>query len=334
MGDGHAVRAEGLVKRYGGKHALDGFDLAVREGTVHGLLGPNGAGKTTAVRILSTLIRPDGGQAEVAGLDVTRQAREVRARIGLTGQYAAVDEVLTGRQNLEMFGRLFHLGGRRARSRAVELLARFDLTDAGDRGVGKYSGGMRRRLDLAASMILAPSVLFLDEPTTGLDPRSRGEVWDSVRALVASGTTVLLTTQYLEEADKLASRITVLDQGRAIADDTPGGLKNLVGGDRIEVVAAERAGIPRAVEAVARVCDGAPEVDEEALRVHAPVTDRVRALTEVARALQDGGVAVEDIGLRRPSLDDVFLRLTGHGTEATGTGPAASPSEEKEAVPA
>ncbi|WP_395574125.1 ATP-binding cassette domain-containing protein [Streptomyces sp. BK79] len=314
MSDGHAVRAEGLQKRYGGRRALDGFDLAVREGTVHGLLGPNGAGKTTAVRIMSTLIRLDGGRAEVAGLDVARRPREVRARIGLTGQYAAVDEVLTGRQNLEMFGRLFHLGGRRARLRAAELLERFDLTDAADRGVAKYSGGMRRRLDLAASMILAPSVLFLDEPTTGLDPRSRGEVWDSVRALVAGGTTVLLTTQYLDEADKLASRITVIDQGRSIADDTPDGLKDLVGGDRVEVQVAERADIPRAVKVVARVCDGEPEADEETLRVHAPVTDRVAALTEVARTLQDEGVAVEDIGLRRPSLDDVFLRLTGHRT--------------------
>ncbi|MFB8777054.1 ATP-binding cassette domain-containing protein [Streptomyces broussonetiae] len=312
---GYAVRAEGLEKRYGDKRALDGFDLAVREGTVHGLLGPNGAGKTTAVRILSTLIKLDGGHARVAGLDVARQAREVRARIGLTGQYAAVDEVLTGRQNLEMFGRLFHLGGRRARQRAVALLEQFDLTDAADRGVGKYSGGMRRRLDLAASMILAPAVLFLDEPTTGLDPRSRGEVWESVRDLVARGTTVLLTTQYLEEADKLASRITVIDQGRAIADDTPDGLKNRIGGDRIEVVAAERADLAAVVKVVARVSDGEPDSDEAELRVHASVTDRVAALTEVARALQEEGVRVEDLGLRRPSLDDVFLRLTGHRTE-------------------
>ncbi|MFJ5264318.1 ATP-binding cassette domain-containing protein [Streptomyces sp. NPDC088387] len=312
---GYAVKAEGLEKRYGEKRALDGFDLVVREGTVHGLLGPNGAGKTTAVRILSTLLKLDGGQATVAGLDVARQPREVRARIGLTGQYAAVDEVLTGRQNLEMFGRLFHLGGRRARSRATELLEQFDLADAGDKGVGGYSGGMRRRLDLAASMILAPAVLFLDEPTTGLDPRSRGEVWESVRALVAGGTTVLLTTQYLEEADKLASRITVIDQGRSIADDTPDGLKNLVGGDRIEVVVAERSDIARAVKVVSRVSDGEPETDETELRVHAPVTDRVSALTDVARTLQEEGIHVEDIGLRRPSLDDVFLRLTGHRTE-------------------
>ncbi|MFE0352391.1 ATP-binding cassette domain-containing protein [Streptomyces nigra] len=313
--DGHAVWAEGLEKRYGEKRALDGFDLAVRAGTVHGLLGPNGAGKTTAVRVLSTLIRADGGRAAVAGLDVARRPREVRARIGLTGQYAAVDEVLTGRQNLEMFGRLFHLGGRRARLRAAELLEQFDLTDAADKGVGDYSGGMRRRLDLAASMILAPAVLFLDEPTTGLDPRSRGEVWDSVRALVADGTTVLLTTQYLEEADRLASRITVIDQGRAIADDTPDALKNRVGGDRIEVVVGERSEIPRVAKVIARVADGEPEADETELRVHAPVTDRVAALTDVARTLQDEGVRVEDIGLRRPSLDDVFLSLTGHRTE-------------------
>ncbi|MGA5184372.1 ATP-binding cassette domain-containing protein [Streptomyces pseudogriseolus] len=315
--DGYAVRAEGLEKRYGEKRALDGFDLTVRAGTVHGLLGPNGAGKTTAVRILSTLVRLDGGRATVAGLDVAREPREVRARIGLTGQYAAVDEVLTGRQNLEMFGRLFHLGGRRARARAGELLEQFDLTDAADKGVGDYSGGMRRRLDLAASMILTPAVLFLDEPTTGLDPRSRGEVWDSVRALVAGGTTVLLTTQYLEEADRLASRVTVIDRGRSIADDSPDGLKNRVGGDRVEVVVAERADIPRVVKVVARVADGEPEAHETELRVHAPVTDRVTALTDVARTLQDEGVRVEDIGLRRPSLDDVFLRLTGHRTETT-----------------
>ncbi|MPY63585.1 ATP-binding cassette domain-containing protein [Streptomyces spongiae] len=318
-GDGYAVRAEGLVKRYGDKRALDGFDLAVREGTVHGLLGPNGAGKTTAVRILSTLVRLDEGHATVAGLDVARRPRDVRARIGLTGQYAAVDEVLTGRQNLEMFGRLFHLGGKWAKLRAGELLERFDLVDAADKGVGDYSGGMRRRLDLAASMILAPAVLFLDEPTTGLDPRSRGEVWESVRALVADGTTVLLTTQYLEEADRLASRVTVIDQGRAIADDTPDGLKNTVGGDRIEVVVAERSDIAQVVKVVARVAEGEPEADEAESRVHAPVTDRVAALTEVARTLRDEGVAVEDIGLRRPSLDDVFLRLTGHRTDVTET---------------
>ncbi|RST12473.1 ATP-binding cassette domain-containing protein [Streptomyces sp. WAC05374] len=311
-----AVRAEGLEKRYGEKRALDGFDLAVRPGTVHGLLGPNGAGKTTAVRVLATLRRFDGGRAEVAGVDVARDPRRVRALIGLTGQYAAVDEILTGRQNLEMFGRLFHLGGRRARSRAAELLERFGLSEAADTGVEGYSGGMRRRLDLAASMILAPRVLFLDEPTTGLDPRGRGEVWDAVRALVAAGTTVLLTTQYLEEADKLAARVTVIDRGRAIADDTPEALKNRVGGDRIEVVAADAADLPRVAKTVARVCLGEPHLDDTGRRVHAPVADRVTALTEVARTLQDEGVPVEDIGLRRPSLDDVFLRLTGQGVAA------------------
>ncbi|MGW6768877.1 ATP-binding cassette domain-containing protein [Streptomyces sp. NPDC055037] len=325
----HAVLAEAIQKRYGergGKCALDGFDLAVRRGTVHGLLGPNGAGKTTAVRVLASLLRFDGGRAEVAGVDVARDPRRVRSRVGLAGQYAAVDEILTGRQNLEMFGRLFHLGGRRAALRAGELLEQFDLVEAGGKGVGEYSGGMRRRLDLAASMILAPQVLFLDEPTTGLDPRGRGEVWDAVRALVAGGTTVLLTTQYLDEADKLASRVTVIDQGREIADDSPAELKNTVGGDRIEVVVAEPADIPAAVEAVARVADAAVETDDAARRVHAAVSDRVAALTEVARALQDRGTAVEDIGLRRPSLDDVFLRLTGRRTGAdadAGTGGGA-----------
>ncbi|MGW0775772.1 ATP-binding cassette domain-containing protein [Streptomyces sp. NPDC002835] len=309
--------AEGLEKRYGDKRALAGFDLAVERGTVHGLLGPNGAGKTTAVRVLATLLRFDGGRARVAGVDVRRAPRQVRRRIGLTGQYAAVDEVLTGRQNLEMFGRLFHLGGRRAAQRAGELLEQFDLVEAGDQGAGKYSGGMRRRLDLAASMILAPDVLFLDEPTTGLDPRSRGEVWEAVRRLVAGGTTVLLTTQYLEEADRLASRITVIDQGRAIADDTPDGLKNRVGGDRIEVVAREAADLPAIAGTVASVAGTDPATDALERRVHAPVTDRVAALTEVACNLQDAGIAVEDIGLRRPSLDDVFLRLTGHGTRTT-----------------
>ncbi|MEW2551319.1 ATP-binding cassette domain-containing protein [Streptomyces zhihengii] len=311
----HAVVAEGIEKRYGDKHALDGFDLTVRQGTVHGLLGPNGAGKTTAVRVLATLLRFDAGRAEVAGLDVRRDPRGVRERIGLTGQYAAVDEVLTGRQNLEMFGRLFHLGGRRAKLRATELLEQFDLVEAGGKGVGTYSGGMRRRLDLASSMILAPRVLFLDEPTTGLDPRSRGEVWDAVRRLVAEGTTVLLTTQYLEEADRLASRITVIDRGRAIADDTPDGLKDRVGGDRLEVVARDAVDVPAVVRTVARVTAGEPAVDEATRRVHAPVSDRVAALTEVARTLQDEGIPVEDIGLRRPSLDDVFLRLTGHATD-------------------
>ncbi|MEV0120751.1 ATP-binding cassette domain-containing protein [Streptomyces sp. NPDC050703] len=327
-GDGYAVRAEGLRKRYGDKDALDGFDLRVEQGTVHGLLGPNGAGKTTAVRILSTLVRLDGGHAEVAGADVVREPALVRARIGLTGQYAAVDEILTGRQNLEMFGRLFHLGARGAALRARELLEQFHLEDAAEKGAGQYSGGMRRRLDLAASMILAPGVLFLDEPTTGLDPRSRLEVWDTVRDLVARGTTVLLTTQYLEEADRLASRVTVIDRGRAIADDTPDGLKNTVGGSHLDVVVREPADLPAAVRAVRRVCAGAPLVLDVERRVQAAVTDRVRALTDVARTLQDEGVAVEDIGLRRPSLDDVFLRLTGRPPEdAGGAGATTDPGK-------
>ncbi|MFI6940529.1 ATP-binding cassette domain-containing protein [Streptomyces sp. NPDC050418] len=317
--DTYAVRAEGLQKRYGEKRALDGFDLTVHRGTVHGLLGPNGAGKTTAVRVLATLLKFDGGSARVAGVDVNEDPRGVRRRIGLAGQYAAVDENLTGRQNLEMFGRLFHLGGRRAKLRADELLERFDLVEAAGKTAGDYSGGMRRRLDLAASMILAPEVLFLDEPTTGLDPRGRGEVWEAVRALVAGGTTVLLTTQYLEEADKLASRVTVIDQGRAIADDTPAELKNTVGGDRIEVVVADDADLVAALAVVARVGEGEPSLDRAERRVHAPVADRVAALTDVARTLQDQGVQVEDIGLRRPSLDDVFLTLTGHTTRADDT---------------
>ncbi len=303
------------------KRALDGFDLAVRPGTVHGLLGPNGAGKTTAVRVLATLLRYDGGRAEVVGLDVGREPRRVRSRIGLAGQYAAVDEGLTGRQNLEMFGRLFHLGNRGARLRAGSCWSGSTWWrrpgGAPGRSAREYSGGMRRRLDLASSMILSPDVLFLDEPTTGLDPRSRGEVWETVRGLVAGGTTVLLTTQYLEEADRLASHITVIDRGRAIADDTPDALKDRVGGDRIEVVAADGGDLAAVARTVDRVAGGGLVVTHApARRVHAQVPDRVAALTEVARSLQDDGIAVEDIGLRRPSLDDVFLRLTGHGTGA------------------
>ncbi|HEY9412103.1 MAG TPA: ATP-binding cassette domain-containing protein [Jiangellaceae bacterium] len=313
----HAVRAIGLRKQYGDKPALDGFDLAVPRGTVHGLLGPNGAGKTTAVRILTTLLRLDGGRAEVAGYDVAKQPRMVRRRIGLTGQYAAVDEVLTGRQNLEMFGRLFHLGSRRAAERAVALLDQFDLSDAADKGTKEYSGGMRRRLDLAASMILAPEVLFLDEPTTGLDPRSRNEVWASVRSLVQGGTTVVLTTQYLDEADQLADRIAVIDHGRVIADDTPAELKNVIGGDQVEVVVETAADLSAAAKVVAEVANAEPIVDDENRRVHAPVTHRVAALTHVARTLQDEGVPVEDIGLRRPTLDEVFLQLTGASAGAS-----------------
>jgi ABC-2 type transport system ATP-binding protein len=309
-----AILAESLEKRYAEKRALDGFDLAVPYGSVYGLLGPNGAGKTTAVRIFATLIRPNGGRAMVGGFDVVRQPLDVRRSIGLTGQYAAVDEILTGRQNLEMFGRLFHLGAKRAKQRAVELFEQFDLVEAADKGVKEYSGGMRRRLDLAASMILAPRVLFLDEPTSGLDPRGRNEVWNAVRDLVAQGTTVLLTTQYLDEADRLADRIAVIDHGRTIADDTPAVLKSTVGGDRIEVVCRDTADLPSVVKVVAGVCEGEPETDDADRRVSALVTDRVAALTDVTRGLRDEGVEVEDIGLSRPTLDDVFLRLTGHRT--------------------
>ncbi|MGY0060706.1 ATP-binding cassette domain-containing protein [Streptomyces sp. LZ34] len=351
-----AVLTEGLRKRYGRKWALDGFDLAVGRGTVQGLLGPNGAGKTTAVRILSTLARPSGGRAFVGGFDVTEQPRQVRRRIGLTGQYAALAEMLSGRQNLVTFGRLFHLDKARAARRADELLGTFGLTEAADTVAKEYSGGMRRRLDLAASMILAPQVLFLDEPTTGLDPRGRNEVWEAVRSLVAGGTTVLLTTQYLDEADQLADRVAVIDRGRKIADDTPAELKRAIGGDRIEVVVRETADLPAAVEAVARVMDrrvgvgagagaagGAaggtgegtgsaePEADREDRRVTAPVRDRVAALTEVARTLQERGVAVEDIGLRRPTLDEVFLRLTGHRTDERSAGQS---TDERTEVPA
>jgi ABC-2 type transport system ATP-binding protein len=310
-----AVAAEGLRKRYGTTTALDGFDLTVREGTVCGLLGPNGAGKTTAVRILATLLRPDGGRAEVAGFDVARQAAQVRHRIGLVGQHTAVDEVLSGRQNLVMFGRLYHLGAAAARRRADQLLERFGLSDAAGKPAGQYSGGMRRRLDLAVGLILAPRVLFLDEPTSGLDPRGRNEVWEAVRALVAGGTTVLLTTQYLDEADQLAGQISVIDHGRVIADGSPEQLKSRIGGDRIDVVVRDAGELAAAAAAVGRAAGAAAEVDRDTRRASAPVRDRVAALTEVVRALDDAGVAAEDIALRRPTLDEVFLRLTGRHTD-------------------
>ncbi|MDX5895400.1 ATP-binding cassette domain-containing protein [Rubrobacter radiotolerans] len=313
---GFAVVAEGLAKRYGETKALDGFDLEVSEGTVCGLLGPNGAGKTTAVRVLSTLLRPDGGRAEVAGFDVVHRAAEVWRSIGLAGQHAAVDEVLTGRQNLEMFGRLYHLGGQEARRRADELLERFGLSEAADKQAKHYSGGMRRRLDLAASFILSPPVLFLDEPTTGLDPRGRNEVWGAVRSLVDGGTTVLLTTQYLDEADRLADRIVVMDAGRAIADGSPEELKSRIGGDRIEVIVRDIGDLAAAEAVVGGACGAEPEADREARKVGAPVVDRATALTAVVRALDGAGIPADDIGLRRPTLDDVFLRLTGHRATA------------------
>ncbi|MFE0172409.1 ATP-binding cassette domain-containing protein [Streptomyces sp. NPDC059002] len=302
-----AIVVEGVRKRFGEKVALDGLDLRVGRGTVHGVLGPNGAGKTTAVRMLATLLRADEGRVEVAGHDVRRSPDEVRRRIGLLGQHAAVDEELSGRQNLDMFGRLHHLGARRAGARADELLERFGLADTGRRAVKQYSGGMRRRLDLAASLITDPEVLFLDEPTTGLDPRGRAEVWESVRSLVGGGTTVLLTTQYLEEADQLADRISLIDGGRVVADGTADDLKAKLGGDRIDVVVRDPYQLARTAELLPR---GAT-VDADRRLASAPVTDRMEALTAVVRALQDAGIDAEDVAVRRPTLDEVFLSLTG-----------------------
>ncbi|MFF3621016.1 ATP-binding cassette domain-containing protein [Streptomyces sp. NPDC002467] len=299
-----AIVVEGLRKRYGDKKALDGLDLTVRAGTVQGILGPNGAGKTTAVRVMSTLLRPDEGRVEVAGVDVRTRADEVRSLIGLLGQNAAVDEELGGRQNLEMFGRLHHLGARRAGARADELLARFGLADT--KAVKQYSGGMRRRLDLAASLISRPQVLFLDEPTTGLDPRGRTEVWNAVRSLVGGGTTVLLTTQYLEEADQLADRIAVVDHGKVIAEGTADELKSRTGGDRIDVVLRDTAQLARVVS----LLPGDVVVDEDRRMVSAPVVDRMAALTGTVRALEVAGIEAEDVAVRRPTLDEVFMHLT------------------------
>ncbi|GAB2921048.1 ATP-binding cassette domain-containing protein [Nonomuraea fastidiosa] len=304
-----AISVRGLRKTYGGKTALDGIDLDVAPGTVYGLLGPNGAGKSTTVRILTTLLRPSGGRAEVAGFDVRTQPRQVRGRIGLVGQHAAVDELLTGRQNLEMFGRLHHLGAAAARARADELLERFGIEHPGP--AGEYSGGMRRRLDLAASMILSPPVLFLDEPTTGLDPRSRTEIWQAVRDLVAGGTTVLLTTQYLEEADQLADRIAVIDTGRVVAEGTPEALKARLGGDRLDVVVHDRERLLEAAEIIERVAGEPAETDPGTRRVSAPVAERVRTLAEALNALSAAGIEAEDVALRRPTLDEVFLHITG-----------------------
>ncbi|MBE8471027.1 ATP-binding cassette domain-containing protein [Streptomyces justiciae] len=304
-----AITVDGARKKYGEKQALAGLDLTVARGTVHGVLGPNGAGKTTLVRILSTLLRPDAGRIEVAGHDVVRQAYAVRLRIGLLGQHAALDEELGGRQNLEMFGRLHHLGARRARARADELLERFALTDTGRKAVRHYSGGMRRRLDLAASLITEPEVLFLDEPTTGLDPRGRAEVWASVRSLVGGGTTVLLTTQYLEEADQLADRVSVVDAGRVVADGTPEELKKATGGDRIDVVLRDAGQLGAAV-ALLPVDRSGVSVDPDRRLLSAPVTDRMAALSGVVRALEEAGIEAEDVALRRPTLDEVFLHLT------------------------
>jgi ABC-2 type transport system ATP-binding protein len=335
--DGMGISAQGLVKTYGSTRALDGFDLRVEAGRVCGLLGPNGAGKTTAVRILATLLRPDGGQAQVAGVDVIRQAGEVRRRIGLSGQSPAVDEILSGRQNLVLFGRLNRLGKATARRRAEELLERMDLVDAADKAVKHYSGGMRRRLDLAATLILSPAVLFLDEPTTGLDPRNRNEVWRAIRELVAGGTTVLLTTQYLDEADQLADQIVVMDGGRGIAEGTAEQLKAQIGGDRLEVVLARPLDLAAAAPLVAEVAgldSGDPETDADTGRISVPVADRVTVLTEALQELRSAGIEVADVGLRRPTLDDVFLRLTGHRAETTADAEAGTATADETRAPA
>jgi ABC-2 type transport system ATP-binding protein len=318
---GEMIRATGLVKRYGKVTALDGLDLAAAEGTVLGLLGPNGAGKTTAVRILATLLEPDSGSAEVAGIDVRRNPQGVRERIGLSGQYAAVDEYLTGFENLDMVGRLYRLGRTRSRERARELLERFDLADAGDRPVKTYSGGMRRRLDLAGSLVAKPPVLFLDEPTTGLDPLSRTGMWDVLRELVGGGTTLLLTTQYLEEADRLANNIVVIDRGRAIAEGTADQLKSQVGGERVELVVGASSDLALARSALAQLAVGEVQVEESSRRLTAPVSGGAGVLMEALRRLDAAGVTVLDVGLRRPTLDDVFLSLTGHAADLAAGGP-------------
>jgi len=305
--------------------ALDGLDLTVAEGTVVGLLGPNGAGKTTAIRILATLLRADAGRATVAGFDLGRDAQQIRSVIGLSGQYAAVDENLTGRENLVMFGRLYQLPSPEAKRRADDLLGRFDLLDAADRIVKTYSGGMRRRLDLSSALIGQPRVLFLDEPTTGLDPRSRLGMWEIIRDLVRGGATILLTTQYLEEADELANSIAVVDHGKIIARGTSDELKTQVGGERIEVVVHDRAGLARAAELLGRNGGGAPKVDEHNRRLTVPAQGGAQRLVQVVRDLDEASIAIDDIGLRRPTLDDVFLSLTGHAT--------AEQHDEAEAAP-
>ncbi|HSN07028.1 MAG TPA: ATP-binding cassette domain-containing protein [Candidatus Angelobacter sp.] len=317
-----AIHAEGLVKHFGDVRAVDGLDLTVPFGTVVGLLGPNGAGKTTTVRILTTLLAADAGRATVAGLDVAEQPDAVRRVIGLTGQYAAVDEYLTGRENLDMVGRLYHLPPAYVRQRADELLERFELSEAADRPAKTYSGGMRRRLDLSASLVGRPRILFLDEPTTGLDPRSRLQMWEVIADLVADGTTVLLTTQYLEEADQLAQDIVVIDHGTVIAHGTSDVLKTQVGGDRLEIVVHAGSDLDVAVGALHAVSDGEATVDVVTRRVTAPVSGGSTVLVDAVRVLDQAGVAIDDLALRRPTLDDVFLALTGHAAEDPVPSPA------------
>jgi ABC-2 type transport system ATP-binding protein len=323
-----AIVAEDLVKTYGGLRALDGLSLDVPEGTVLGLLGPNGAGKTTTVRVLTTLLRPDSGSVRVAGVDVLAEPAMVRPRIGLSGQYAAVDERLTGRENLVMFGRLYHLGRKESTARAAALLDRFGLGAAADRVVQTYSGGMRRRLDLAAALVTTPPVLFLDEPTTGLDPRARVDMWGVIEELVGGGTTLLLTTQYLEEADRLADSIAVVDHGKVIARGSSDELKDRIGGETLEVVVGEDHQLPDAVSALAAVGQGEPVVDAHARRVKVPVTTGVRALIEAVRRLDDAHASILDVALHRPTLDDVFLTLTGRPAQESPPAAGATPGED------
>jgi ABC-2 type transport system ATP-binding protein len=308
-----AIEAIGLRKSFGEVRALDGVDLQAAAGTVLALLGPNGAGKTTTVRILTTLLPPDGGSARVAGLDLERKPAALRARIGLAGQYAAVDENLTGAENLEMVGRLYHLPRGEPATRAAELLERFDLLDAGKRLVRTYSGGMRRRLDLAAALVARPPVLFLDEPTTGLDPRGRLDLWETIEEQVAEGTTVLLTTQYLDEADRLADRIAVVDRGRVIAEGSSDELKDRVGGERIDVTLEDQAQAETAIGTLEPLAAGRPALVDGTL--HLPVSRRQGAIAEAVRLLDDAGVGIDDVAMRRPTLDDVFLTFTGRAAE-------------------
>jgi ABC-2 type transport system ATP-binding protein len=314
--DGPAIAVEGLHKHFGEVHAVDGVDLQVRPSTVFGLLGPNGAGKTTTVRILTTLLRPDAGRAMVDGYDVVKDAERLRHVIGLAGQSAAVDENLTGLENLEMVGRLYHVPAAEARRRAETVLERFELTDAANRTAKTYSGGMRRRLDLGASLVGKPRILFLDEPTTGLDPRSRLEMWDIIRELVADGTTLLLTTQYLEEADRLADSIAVIDDGKVIAEGTSDELKNRVGGEVLALRVSDRTKSGAAAGAVLGLGPGGGSVDNHTGEINVPVgSDGTAILTEAVRRLDAEGIKLADIGIRRPTLDDVFLSLTGHAAE-------------------